>query len=336
MFAKLVQIGFCALVLTACGSQQVKDEQDNPSWVYGESREYPRKQYLFGVGEADTMTAAKSRARAEIAKIFSVDIQAGSQDHSRYENLNLGHEKGLTESLSVSQSIDINTEQRVQGIEIPEVWLDKNNQRYYALAVLPRQKTAASLRNDITALDSATNTIVTNSRASTSLFHKVRLSSRAIALQRQRSQLADQLSVVVLTGNNVAVKWHLQKMIVDYTDLLSRITVRTLAQGLEKEKMKTVLSNALANDGMTVSEAGEYTIVLTLASSELGPKGAWYYNKATLTVSVIGKEDRTLGGNTWDYKVSATDASLSKIRVMEQAAAILEKELTKEIFSLME
>lgn len=335
MYAKLLLVGFCVLVMTACGTQQVKGDQESPSWLYGESNQYPRKHYLFGVGEADTMANAKSRARAEIAKIFSVDIQSESKDSSYYESSSHG-EGGAVESLSVSQSIETNTEQRVQGIEVPEVWQDKNKQRYYALAILPRQKIATTLRNDIASLDSATETVFANARASTSLFQKVRLSSQAIALQGQRGRLADQLSVVALTGNTIVEKWPLQKLLADRADLLSRITVRTLADGLEKKKMKAVLDNVLANDGMRVSDSGEYTIAITLKSTALEPKGAWYYNRASLTVSVIDNENSNLGGHTWDYKVSATDAALSKLRVTEQAAAILNKEFAKIFLGLME
>ncbi|SMF48332.1 LPP20 lipoprotein [Alteromonadaceae bacterium Bs31] len=336
MWVKIVPLSICLMLLSACGSQSHKDEQLSPSWLNGESERYSRSQYLYGVGEADTMTSAKSRARAEIARIFSVDIQAASSDSSIYEILDLGGDEGASESMAVSQTIETRTEQRVQGIEIPEVWKDESSQRYYALAILPRNKTAISLRKDIASLDEATEAVLTSAQASKALFQKAQLANTAIALQSKRSLLADQLSVVALTGNDVAEKWSLQKLAADRSALLSRISVTTRAEGFEHEKMKAVLANTLANDGFTVSQDGEYTIVVNLDATELEPKGAWYYNKATLTVSAFDANNNSLGGNSWDYKVSATDASLSGLRVIEQAKAILAKDLTKSFFSMME
>ncbi len=335
MLLKTLVLSLCAVLVFACGSQAVKDETQAPAWLLGESKDFPRKQYLFGVGEADSMASAKSRARAEIAKVFTVDIQAHASDSSVYENLNLADGVGATESLAVSQSIATQTKQRVQGIEIPEVWQDKSSKRYYALAVLPRQKTASSLRKDIASLDMATETVLSSAKASGSLFQKIKLSSKAIDLQSKRSLLADQLAVVSLTGNDLSEKYPLQKLVVDRSELLSRITVRTEAEGFESVKMQDVLANALANDGLTVTDSGEHLIVANLTTTGLEPRGAWFYNKASLTVSVFDRQKNSLGGKTWDYKVSATDAALSEIRVIEQASAILEKELAKEFFSLM-
>jgi len=336
MWMKTILAFFTVMVLTACGSQAVKDEAQSPAWLNGESSQYPRKQYLFGVGEADSMTSAKTRARAEIAKIFTVDIQVNASESSQYENLNLGQDAVATETLSVSQSIETHSQQRLQGIELPEVWQDKTTQRYYALAVLPRLKTASSLRNDINSLDQATESVLASARGSSSLFQKVRLSSDAISLQSQRRQLVDQLTVVALTGNDVPAKWPLQKLIADRNDLLSRITVHPQAEGLESEKMQVALGNALANDGITVSEQGDYTMALSLKATELDPRGAWYYSKASLVVTIYDKNNTNLGGKTWDYKVSATDPSLTKVRVLEGASAILDKELTKAFFSMVE
>ena len=56
------------LLLAGCASGR-------PDWTEsGKSNEYPASRYLTGIGTAADLGTAKDRARANLAKIFSVKI----------------------------------------------------------------------------------------------------------------------------------------------------------------------------------------------------------------------------------------------------------------------
>ncbi len=52
----------------------------SPSWIAGQSSEYPSNRFLLGVGEGDSRQVAEERAYAAVAKIFKSEIHAHSQD----------------------------------------------------------------------------------------------------------------------------------------------------------------------------------------------------------------------------------------------------------------
>ena len=73
------------LLLAACSSAKPGDAR--PEWVNGNSSQYPAATYLTGHGQADNMAAAKDRARADLAKNFSVNVSDTAADSlSRKEN----------------------------------------------------------------------------------------------------------------------------------------------------------------------------------------------------------------------------------------------------------
>lgn len=332
MTMKIIYGGLLALILSACASQETKPSGP-PSWVMSESQEYPRSRFITGVGEADTMTDAKSRARAEIAKVFNVSIQSTSSDESYFEQ-STGME--TYNATAISREIQSSTQQRLEGVKVPEVWQDANNQRYYALAVLPRQITAANLRNDVNQLDDATQSLITNIQNSPSLVQKIRLSGKTIALQQKRALLNRQLQVVSIAGDGVPAKWSADKLMLDRSELISRITVTAMATGKNEQQLQTSLEDALANQGFTVLSSGNYVLKAELDSTALPPQGSWYYEKGSLNISLMGENKQSLGGHVWNFKISSSDPSLTQLRVLEQAKKYLNTELSEKLLDLLD
>ncbi len=342
-----ILIGVClALLLAACASQDSKTENTRPSWVMSESPDYPRQRFLTGVGEGDTMADAKARARAEISNIFSVSIQASTSDYTAFKQRLEGQsvegqslEKQSTERQSNYQSIirDIqsSTEQDLEGVKIAEVWQD-STQRYYALAVLPRQVTAMNLRSNIERLDEATQSIIDRVQNTSSLVKKIRLSAATIPLQQQRRVLNKQLQVISVTGQSISAPWSVEKLQLDYEALIARITVTAMATGLEENKLQTQLEDALANHGFSVLPSGAYLVKAHLESTPLPQQGQWFYEKGNLSISLVGDNQQSLGGFTWNFKVSSSDPTLTRLRVLEQANKFLQTELNTKLFEILE
>src|ERR1700742_1646765 len=105
------------LLLAACGSAKPGDAR--PDWVNGNSSQFPASAYLTGHGQGDTMRDANDRARAELAKNFSVNVSEQSTDSSSYSQNTAGPAKN---SLDVSRDIHTRTDQLLTGVEISETW----------------------------------------------------------------------------------------------------------------------------------------------------------------------------------------------------------------------
>ncbi len=322
-------------VLAACASQG-KHQAAQPAWILGHGEQYPKSQYLLGVGEADTLAGAKSRARAEIAKIFNVTIDASSVDTASFASRTADQTTTAEEALNIESEIQARTRQLLEGVDIAEAWRHDATRRYYALATLPRLKTAMSLRAEIERLDAATRAQVEGARAETSLLRKIRLSGEAIDLQLRRQSLDRQLRVVAIAGEGMAPEWSVDQLRLDRAALRSRVSIRALARGSQADKMQQALANVLANQGFRVSTEADYTLTATLDATALPPQGAWFYQKATLSVSLTGENQASLGGYEWNYKVSSTESVLTDLRVIEKAKALLESELDDKLFELME
>jgi len=336
MFKHLFILVIICIACSGCSSQGSKANSEPPKWVFGEAEDYSRKKFLIGMGEADTIREAKSRARAEIAKIFSVEINARSVDKSSYDRSTFNQETHDFNSTSIEQEISAKTRQLLEGVEIAEVWKDGTSRRIYALAVLPRLKTAMSLRTEIEQIDNATREQINLLKKSSSLFRKIRLSSDALTLQQRRYRLNKKLKVISSTGSGVAPIWDLEHMKVDHAQLLSQISIQVVATGEQAEKMQQALSNVLANQGFDVLSEGEYTIRATLNSTELPPQRGWFYQKANLVIDLVGEDKSSLGGHEWNFKVASTERVLTDLRVVEKAKFLLSNELKLKMIALME
>ncbi|MBI5416700.1 LPP20 family lipoprotein [Candidatus Poribacteria bacterium] len=122
-----------------------------PDWIDGSSEKYPEKSFLIGVGVAKNLDDARTLARAEISKIFQVQVSqsATSSESERTTKSEKSGQPSTSSDLKSAQETKTLTEMALVGVSIPETWNDEKNKTYYALAVLDKTKTRVSLANKI-------------------------------------------------------------------------------------------------------------------------------------------------------------------------------------------
>lgn len=309
------------LLLGACGSN-VKPENMRPDWVLGQSAKYPAGSYLMGRGQADNMAVAKDRARADLAKIFSVNISEQSKDVSSYTQTGAG----VQNTADVSRSISTGTNQVLSGVEISDTWQDPQSQQYYALATLSRAKADASLRQQITDLDASTQAYMSQANGSPDLFDKIAAATGAVNAQQTRAGLQTMLQVVDITGRGIPPQWPLGKLQGDRGALLKQLQITASADGSDADDVKKMLAGALANAGFTVQDGAPYTLTASLNYGNLEPRNGWYWVTGRLQISMNGGT-RARGSRSWDLKVSATDQQLVHQRLMDQISQYLQSDL---------
>lgn len=313
-----------ALLLAACSS--VKPGEERPDWINGNSAKYPAGSYLTGHGQADNMALAKDRARADLAKIFSVNISEQAKDTSSYSQTNAGGTAVMQNTMDVSRNISTRTDQVLSGVEIAETWQDPKTQQYYALATLSRAKAAAALRQQIGDLDAGTAAYLSQAQSSNDLFDKIAAAGQAVQAQQTRAGLQKALQVVDPSGLGMPSSWSLAKLQADRTALLKQLQITAAADGRDAEAVKKLLAGALADSGFTVADSAPYTMTASLDYADLKPQGGWYWISGTLQVTLNGTDSRAHGVRRWELKVSGSDPQLARQRLMDQVAQYLQND----------
>lgn len=312
------------LLLAACSSAKPGDAR--PEWVNGNSSQYPAATYLIGHGQADNMAAAKDRARADLAKNFSVNVSEQSTDTSSYSQ-NSTDAAAAKNSLDVSRNIKTSTDQLLNGVAISETWQDSKSQQYYALATLSRTQAATALRQQIGDLDAGTTASLNQAQNSSDLFDKISAAGQAVASQQTRTGLQKELQVVDPSGLGIPSSWSLAKLQADRAALLKQFQVKAVAEGQNVEAVKKLLAGALADSGFTVIDDAPYTMTANLSSSDLSPQGGWFWITGTLQVSLNGNDNRAHGVRRWDLKVSGSTRPIAQQRLMDQVTQVLQSDL---------
>lgn len=327
-----VPILFAAALLTVAGcATQPKPTQ--PDWVSGNSATYKPEQYLLGRGQGGTQDDAKDRARADLAKIFQVAVVASSEDVQQFQSTPGG---GQYEGKS-SRSISTRTDQIISGIQIRELWQDPETRNYYALAVLPRLQTAATLRQQVGQLDDATANYINQSRNTDDVFLKIAAAHRALESQQERDGLQKTLQVVDLTGRGVEPRWNTGTLRADLDALLKRVRIASRVTADSSPGAADIVAGALAAAGFMI-ETGQnpdYVLQTRMNLGEPALRDGWYWQRGTLEITLTDSASgRVRGTRRWDIKASATDRDGAVRRALDQADALLKRDLGPAIIGM--
>lgn len=312
---------FCA----GCARQAAR-----PDWVGGESITYPPSRYLLGRGQGDSQQVAADRARAELAKIFRVAITEETVDTETVTTVVKDKKLQREQRAAAIRTVVTTADEVLEGIEIAKQWQDPQTQSHYALAVLPRARTAQILRQRIAEHDQLTEQYVAQARGGEDNLAKAGAIARALDAQRERSTLQQQLAIVEASALTVAPRRSVAALQAQLEDMLrqTRITARIgddPVGGLQK-----TLAGALAQSGFAVADTGQahYIAFASLALEDLGKREGWYWLKGTLELKLSETPgERMRGVKRWDIKVSAQQPSVAQQRARDQVSAILQQDL---------
>ena len=318
------------LFLSGCASHS----PTAPDWITGESAQYKSAQYLIGRGQAATQEEAKDRARADLSKIFQVAVAADSEDVQKFKTGTVG--PGQYESYA-SRRISTHTDQIIRGIQIAELWQEPETKSFHALAILPRLQTAASMRQQISQLDEATNNHVEQSRKNSDLFLKIAAASHAVDSQQERELLQKSLQVIDPTGRGSESQWNIAKLNNDLDELLKRVKIASQATADSTKGLAEVAAGALAKAGFMI-ETGQnpdFVLQTRMELADLGFQDGWYWQRGILEISLLETATgRVRGTRRWTIKSNAPDRESALKRALSQADSVLKQELRAAIIDM--
>jgi len=308
---------------------------NRPDWTdSGKSQEYPASQYLTGIGTAGKLEAAKDRARANLAKVFSVKVSETTEDITRaarkrgsagVENIN---------ETRVERIISSRTDKVLTGVRIAETWQDPDTAGYYTLAILSRIQASTNLRQEINRLDSATRIYVKRARSEGDILRKVRFASLALDQQVARQVYQRTLRVVDRSGRGAPSPWQVAKLGSDLERLLRRVRISPRVVSDTTGSLKTSVSSALASAGFGVEDGkrAEFVLDARLDLEDIGYRDGWYWTRGVLEITLQERgSNRIRGSVRWAVKVAGNSIGDARQRIATKVDSLLKREIKASI-----
>lgn len=322
-------------VFVSCASAAKKDgtkvnkSSKTPEWTQnGNIPMYPQTAYITGIGSADDIDSAKDRARGEISKVFSTDIQATTMITESERTVS--NAKGSTTESASDAAEDLRavSKKTLEGIEIAEVWQDKNSFRWYALAVLERAKIRRIYRDKLDEVEEQLSIYEKKIDEANTNMDKALAALKIKPLLKTKSSLEQDLKVIGGSGSFSGLE--------NVSALQQKAEAAIAALGVYVEvvpaniRIQTEVSKTLTSLGMRVSKTADSADISVRCEAELSPfadptpgsRWKWYTGEASVSLT-----DVKAGKDIVTFNVSSKKSNVSE----NQAKASAEKDLGKKI-----
>lgn len=320
---KQIIVLFSLLLMTACAQPPVI-----PDWIAGEPVAYSGNRYLLGRGQAATVGQARDRARADLAKVFAVQIREQSNEQLFWQQGGEGLQ-GLQQK--ISRDIQARTNQLVEGVQIAETWQAEEGGAYHALATLDRLQAGNRLRSRINHLDNETAEYIDRARREDKLPRQIASARNALQAQFERQYEQKMLTIVDSTGTGIKSRYQLAELKSDFEQLLDRWEIAPEVIQDDLGGLQGLLAGALGNAGIlhrAEATEADYLLVSELNSEELKAADDWHWLRGVLEITLKDrKSGSVMGTHQWFFKTSSRQAEIVEIRARSQLANILDREL---------
>ena len=305
MKIKLIAILVSGLMLASCSTGQ-------PDWVDKPSDQYPQRDYLSAVGEADNRSAADDRALANLAKIFQVAIKDSSLDFSQARVS--GDQTGSSVSNTQTTSRYVNTEARqvLEGAQLVESWQSEEG-KTYALAVLERDPAASRFRREVRKADQQISDRVTyaSQQASNPVVALAAL-EQARKIENQRSNLNRNLSVV--SGDGIKARYDRPRLEKLLRNALSTLHFHAVA---DSQQLQQNLESATSALGIKLDKESPYLLRASMDTEPVQQLQGWYWLRGSTQMSLY-YQDEVIAQKRWPIKVSAIEEGMVEQRAKDK------------------
>jgi hypothetical protein len=297
-----------------------------PDWVSGSAADYPKAAFLSGVGEGPTQEKAADKARAEIAKTFSLEIQSVSQSSAREVT------DGVKTSFSqdVSEDVRAVTAKVIEGVEIAKYARDEEGV-HYALAVLDRGHSLSVFRDRLAADDKEFVELSGRLAGLQGKFARVKIALKLVGLGKARRRLNADYRLLNPSGTGIEAPPGYPDGLAAARAAVAAVTVQVDVKGVNGARVASRFIDALSAYGLRATEKTDRKPDILVESEGSGrnlraENLTWFRAEGSLatkisygsTGEVITRFETAGTGSSGDPRsaVGATLASLS-----EKAAA---------------
>lgn len=232
-----------AAVLFLAGTSAFAEER--PPWLSGSSAQYPKAQYIIGIGEASNQEKAADKARTEVAKAIGVEVTGKSKISTEESATKSGH----AYSAHVSDEVRTSVAKVLDGVEVVQYYRDESG-THYALAVLDRNHSLDILRDKLSEFDRDFKDLSEELERAEGKFARVRVSLKLASLVISRKKMNGDYRVLNPTGKGIAAPEGMNEVLIKARKAIAALTVQVKAKGEIPESVSMRIAQNLTALGL--------------------------------------------------------------------------------------
>lgn len=313
-------------------------QRPQPDWVTGESRDYPRLDYITVRAQGATAATAAEEAQGRLLRLFLVDLNQ-NEISERQALESAGYEINRTHQPADAATVAAPELARViEKISVADQWHDSAANTHHALAVIARNTGLGYLRSQIQMLDTNTEGYLKLASESTDPLTRMGTTAMAWRAQQLRAALQESMQQTDLTRRGIAPRWELNRLGREIDTLLVNLKIHPagVPGDVNEASLTHALTSALKISKITPAalEKADYIISATVESSIIGEDGGWALAQGIVRLTIRDKENRERNHKEWTLKVPGIHEEAALRRALEKGEYTLKREMRNSLIDM--
>lgn len=313
-------------VFSACFLFAAKNKM--PRWITLPSDVYPAEKYMNGTGSGKNRETAELEAVRNLSSVFGQTVKSNTAASKKMEQALSEGKVSFSSAENLQQNITSQIEaENLIGIEIAEYFYNKPEKKWYAVAILEREKTAAVYQNYIEKNDAAVRKAIKESEKNPGTFYGYSEICFAAEIASENDKLVKNLTVIDFeSGSEISKKIvSLQNTQLTKKKFAENITIYVQISGDRDNKIKSAFQDIFSKYGFKTSPSKKEKYTLEgKYSSEISQKGKITYCVYTLDLDF---SDALQAESLFAINLKGREGSLSESDATNRTYRTLEKDI---------
>lgn len=313
-------------VFSACFLFAAKNKM--PEWITLPSGVYPAEKYMNGTGSGTNRETAELEAVRNLSSVFGQTVKSNTAASKKMERALSEGKVSFSSAENLQQNITSQIEaENLIGIEIAEYFYNKPEKKWYAVAILEREKTAAVYQKYIEKNDEAVRKAIKESEKNPGTFYGYSEICFAAEIASENDKLVKNLTVIDFeSGNEISKKVvSLQNTQLAKKKFAENITIYVQISGDKDNKIKSAFQDIFSKYGFKTSPSKKEKYTLEgKYSSEISQKGKIIYCVYSLDLDF---SDVLQAESLFAINLKGREGSLSESDATNRTYRTLEKDI---------
>lgn len=313
-------------VFSACFLFAAKNKM--PRWITLPSDVYPAEKYMNGTGSGKNRETAELEAVRNLSSVFGQTVKSNTAASKKMERALSEGKVSFSSAENLQQNITSQIEaENLIGIEIAEYFYNKPEKKWYAVAILEREKTAAVYQKYIEKNDDAVRKAIKESEKNPGTFYGYSEICFAAEIASENDKLVKNLTVIDFErGNEISKKIvSLQNTQLTKKKFAENITIYVQISGDKDNKIKSAFQDIFSKYGFKTSPSKKEKYNLEgKYSSEISQKGKIIYCVYSLDLDF---SDVLQAESLFAINLKGREGSLSESDATNRTYRTLEKDI---------
>ena len=313
-------------VFSACFLFAAKNKM--PEWITLPSGVYPAEKYMNGTGSGTNRETAELEAVKNLSSVFGQTVKSNTAASKKMERALSEGKVSFSSAENLQQKITSQIEaENLIGIEIAEYFYNKPEKKWYAVAILDREKASAVYQEYIEKNDAAARKAIKESEKNPGTFYGYSEICFAAEIASENDKLVKNLTVIDFeSGNEISKKVvSLQNTQLAKKKFAENITIYVQISGDRDNKIKSAFQDIFSKYGFKTSPSKKEKYTLEgKYSSEISQKGKITYCVYTLDLDF---SDALQAESLFAINLKGREGSLSESDATNRTYRTLEKDI---------